>query len=360
MDRVTKGYQFYVMVDKTDPRVAIIIRTKDRPDFLRRALASVANQVFQNWEAVIVNDGGDPQEVDTVIAELDSELRPRFRHIVHESPLGRWPSANAGVTATSAPLVVLHDDDDSWHPEFLEETVAYLSRNPDEYGVATRIEVLLEEERDGVLVTYDRYVLESHNEEIFLTDLLRFNRFVPIGFLYRRSLHKRIGMYDESLPAAGDWAFNLAAVSLQPIRYVSDRPLAYWHQRPHVRGVLGNSVHAATADHSFADRAFRDLELREYIQKYGLGLPLFVSSATATAEKTIGDLTAQLEQLRGQFDQLSSQYERLAAQNDALLGRQDQVIGQNDLILHNLSRTMDTRIRGWVVRQKLRLKRLKG
>jgi len=37
-----------------------------------------------------------------------------------------------------------------------------------------------------------------------LSDLLSFNRFVPISFLYRRAVHDEIGPYDERLPVVDD------------------------------------------------------------------------------------------------------------------------------------------------------------
>lgn len=331
------------MADTPSPRVSIVVRTKDRPLLLRRALASISAQTFQDWEAVIVNDGGDPATVDALLAELDASVSARFRPLHHERSRGRWPAANAGVTNSTAPLLVLHDDDDTWHPDFLAATVAHLDSAPAENGVAGRIEVIIEAEHDGVMVESDRYLLESHNREILLTDLLDFNRFVPIGFVYRRELHERVGLYDESLPAAGDWAFNLAVVTLGPVRYVSEQPLAYWHQRPHVRGVTGNSVHAATEDHDFANRAFRDQALRAHVQQAGIGMPLYTSATTMV--------------LLRRLDELSDAVSRLEAHARSLQDTNDALRKQSDLILYNLSRTMDTRIRGWVVRQKMRLRR---
>lgn len=343
MDPVTKGWQYYVMDSEHTPRVSIIVRTKDRPQLLRRALSSIAEQSFTNWEAIVVNDGGDPKTVESVIGELPPSVSQRVRHVHHSESLGRWPSANAGIARSVASLVVLHDDDDSWHPDFLAETVSFLDAAPEEYGVVARTEVILEEECDGEFIESGRYVLEAHNEEILLTDLLSFNRFVPIGFVYRRQLHDVIGPYNESLPAAGDWAFNLAVVSLQPIRYVSDRPLAYWHQRPGTRGVIGNSVHAAVDDHAFANRLYRDQQLRAYAQTEGLGVPLYASAVVADVTNRIDGLTSAITQLQTRLNDLETQNDRLAA--------------RADLILHNLSRTIDTRIRGWVVRQKNRLRR---
>ena len=208
-------------------RAAIVVRTKDRPEFLARALASITSQTFDGWECVIVNDGGVAKSVDDLVATLDPVYRDRIT-VVH-SPVsrGRWVSANAGVLATTAPLLVLHDDDDSWHPEFLTTAVDYLDARPDREGVVSRIEIRWERRRTaGGFEIERREVFQPHLSAPTLADTLLFNRFVPIAFVYRRRLHEELGLYDESLPVVGDWAFNLRVLSRGPLDYLGGEPLA--------------------------------------------------------------------------------------------------------------------------------------
>ncbi|MEY2768111.1 MAG: hypothetical protein RI912_1774, partial [Actinomycetota bacterium] len=49
-------------------KVAVIMRTFERPVLLARAVASVCQQTFTDWELVIVNNGGAPGPVDSVVA----------------------------------------------------------------------------------------------------------------------------------------------------------------------------------------------------------------------------------------------------------------------------------------------------
>lgn len=46
------------MTNASNPLVSIIVRTKDRPKLLRRALHSIANQTYRPIEVVLVNSGG--------------------------------------------------------------------------------------------------------------------------------------------------------------------------------------------------------------------------------------------------------------------------------------------------------------
>ena len=259
------------------PTVGIVVRTRDRADFLRRALTSITGQSFESWTAVIVNDGGDPVVVDGIVAEVSKSDQSKIVTVHHETPRGRWQSANAGVLATSTPLLVLHDDDDTWHTTFLERAVDYLNKNPTRGAVVSRIEIVWER-RSGVgFEQVSREIFQADATDPLLSEQLLFNRFVPIGFLYRRRLHQELGLYDESIPVVGDWAFTMRVLAKEPLEYLGDEPLAYWHQRLDPRGVDGNSVRAAGDDHRRFDARIRDDALREYVEQNGAGLPLYLT-----------------------------------------------------------------------------------
>lgn len=263
----------------TDPRVAVVVRTKNRPRFLDRALRSIAGQTMTDWECVVVNDGGDPAGVDEMIARVPEEHRDKVRVLHRQTSHGRWASANAGVSLTSAPYLVLHDDDDSWHPEFLERAAAYLDRegNLQRGGVVSRIEIVWERVDGGDYVELGREPFQPDLTAPTLGDTMLFNRFVPIGFLYRRAMHDELGVYDERLPVVGDWDFTMKVLARGPLEYLDDGPFAYWHQRPGHAGIDGNSVISAGSEHRKYDAELRDAALREYVREYGPGLPLYLT-----------------------------------------------------------------------------------
>ena len=261
----------------TGPRVAVVVRTKDRPHFLRRALTSITEQTMPEWECVIVNDGGAPGPVDTLVDALAPAHRARVRVIHSEHSRGRWKSANAGVLATTAPLLVLHDDDDSWHPRFLDDAVRYLDARPERDGVVGRIEIVWERREGDAYTAVRREIFQPDLQDVLLSDALLFNRYVPIGFVYRRRLHEEVGLYDDALPVIGDWAFNLKVLQRGPLEYLGDEPRAYWHQREGDTGSDANSVIGARDDHAKYDALLRDDALRAYVGSEGLGLALYLT-----------------------------------------------------------------------------------
>lgn len=267
--------------------VSIITRTKDRPVFLRRALRSIAAQTYRDWELIIVDDGGAPGGVEAVLSSFGDDVRAKTRVISHPASLGRWQAANAGVRAAHGGLLVLHDDDDSWAPSFLERATAYLAAAPDRLGVVSRIEIVWEQRDGDTLTETGREPFLPDSVAPLLMDQQRFNQFVPIAFLYRRELHELLGLYDESLPVVGDWVFNTRVLEKGPLEYLAAEPLVYWHQRPGVAGIDGNSVIAAGAEHRKVDALLRDEEFRALVAREGSGGALYFERRLRETEELL-------------------------------------------------------------------------
>ncbi|MFK4836157.1 glycosyltransferase family 2 protein [Microbacterium sp. ZW T2_14] len=258
-------------------RVGIVVRTKNRPWFLRRTLRDIAAQQFADWEICIVNDGGDPAAVDEAVLKLPDATRERVRVHHNRQPTGRSAAANQGMRDLDTEFAVLHDDDDLWHPAFLERAVSHLDAHAEDIGVMARTEIVYESADGDGFVEVGRAPFWPQLAEITYADLLQVNRAVPISYLYRRVLHDEIGFYREDLHAAEDWEFNLRTALRYHIGFIDGEPLAYWMQRRGVDGELGNSMFALAAEHDHYDRLVRDEALRAHVIAQGPGLALYLT-----------------------------------------------------------------------------------
>jgi glycosyltransferase involved in cell wall biosynthesis len=258
-------------------RVGVVVRTKSRPWFLRRTLRDILAQDYADWEVCIVNDGGVPELVEAAISEVAGPARPRITVCHNPEATGRSAAANQGVRALQTQFVVLHDDDDLWHPSFLSRTVGHLDETPLDIGVMTRTEIVYERADGEGFVEVGRSPFWSDLTEITYADLLQVNRAVPISYLYRRALHDEVGYYREDLHAVEDWEFNLRTALRHHIGFLDGEPLAFWMQRLGVEGELGNSMFALAAEHEHFDKLVRDEALRAYVLQNGPGLPLYLT-----------------------------------------------------------------------------------
>ncbi|MGN6523881.1 MAG: glycosyltransferase family 2 protein [Actinomycetes bacterium] len=282
------------------PAVAVILRTRDRPLLLARALADVCAQTFPDWHVVVVDDGGDAAEVDRLVKDCPG-LIGRVTVLHNEVSGGMEAASNQGVGAVDAEFVAVHDDDDTWHPAFLERTVAHL-RGTGDVAVAVRTEIVRERIEGDVREEVGREVFEPDVHSVSLFDLLRANRVVPISLLYRRSVHDEIGPFREDLPVVGDWEFNLRlAQSGRTVGFLDEEPLAFWHHREEAEGSEANSVLGRADEHRDHDLEVRDAALRDYVRQHGVGGLLYV---TKYFQREIDLLHDHVERVQARLDEV--------------------------------------------------------
>jgi glycosyltransferase involved in cell wall biosynthesis len=225
------------------PKVTIIMRTRDRPAFLQRALQSVQAQTWKDWQIVIVNDGGNPNEVDSVVASTG--LSRNAVQTVHQSaPVGRAAACNAAIRISKSDYLTVLDDDDTWHPEFLQRCLTLLDRLPADApvrGVVTRT-VEIDEIWDDNQWREQKRLLFNHDlSAVHLADLAVENSFTINAFVYRRNVLSETGLYNEALPVMEDWEFNVRFAAEFSIAVIPEC-LAFYHRRLEIReGTQANS-----------------------------------------------------------------------------------------------------------------------
>jgi hypothetical protein len=173
---------------------------------------------------------------------------------------------DTAIAAVETDYFILHDDDDTWHPEFLERTVRHLDATPDDFAVGTRTELIFEEVRDDSIVELRRQILAADLSTVSFLEMLKQNYVPPIALLLRRSVFAQIGTFDNSLPVLADWDFTLRLVSRFTVGFIDGEPLAYWHHREFSVGDEGNSVVADALNHQQYNLRIRDKFLRQSLE----------------------------------------------------------------------------------------------
>ncbi|MCS6711214.1 polysaccharide pyruvyl transferase family protein [Brachybacterium sp. EF45031] len=298
------------------PAVSIITRTKDRPEFLDRAVQDVLSQTRRDWELIVVDDAGRPGAAQTVLDRHARELAGRARVLRREESTGMEAASNAGVRQARAGLIVIHDDDDTWHPTFLQETLAHLEAHPEADAVITQVLAVTERAADGGMVEDEHHVLWPHLQGAHLVDYVRINRHVPICMVYRRAVHERIGPFREDLPVVGDYAFHLQLLQHGRIDTIP-KALAQWRLRPSAEGDASNSMFAGAATHREYDARLREAELQRWVAENGLGLPMFITHALREENE---ELRRELAGLREQMQRIDERSARLEHRTEVALG----------------------------------------
>jgi glycosyltransferase involved in cell wall biosynthesis len=96
-------------------KVSVIIPFYNRLDLLKRAVESVKNQTYKNWELILVDDCG---------SEKINFPTDEFKVIRNEKNSGPGFSRQAGLELAKGEYVAFLDSDDYFAPEFISKSLA--------------------------------------------------------------------------------------------------------------------------------------------------------------------------------------------------------------------------------------------
>ena len=108
------------------PLVSIVIPSYQTADLISACLESVLAQTFQDFEALVINDGSP----DT--AELEKVLQPYMGRIVYIKQENKRAAGarNNGIRRARGEFIAFLDSDDTWLPNHLENQSQLLQEDP--------------------------------------------------------------------------------------------------------------------------------------------------------------------------------------------------------------------------------------
>ena len=188
-----------------EPLVSIIMPTFNRGNIISRAIRSVRNQLYKNWELIVIDDGGNDNT--EFVVEQCNDARIHYYRL----PENRGPSAarNQGLRMASGTYFSYLDSDNTWEPEYLLLMVNTLVDRPSFLSLYAAQKIW---KFRGLRIflqfgVFHRALLENRN-------------YIDLNiFLHHKKLYLWYGGFDEALRGVEDWDLIL--------RYTQDHfPLA--------------------------------------------------------------------------------------------------------------------------------------
>lgn len=102
------------------PEVSVIIPTHNRAAMLLRAVRSVLEQTYQDFELIIVDDGSTDNTEENI--RQISDLRIAYIKLEEKSGSSARPR-NIGISRAKGKYIALLDSDDEWMPDLLQRLV---------------------------------------------------------------------------------------------------------------------------------------------------------------------------------------------------------------------------------------------
>ena len=107
------------------PLVSVIIPVYNREKTIVRALRSVLNQTYANYEIIVVNDGSTDGSLSLIRSFVDDRITVISLSENHGASFAR----NIGMTEAKGEYTALQDSDDEWLADKLEIQVDYMFNN---------------------------------------------------------------------------------------------------------------------------------------------------------------------------------------------------------------------------------------
>lgn len=239
---------------------------------------------------------------------------------------GMEAASNKAIKSVESTYIAIHDDDDTWAPDFLLETTKHLESTGSE-GVVATTDRVIEKIEEGTIATISTERWLPDVDTISLYKQCRDNYATPITFLYRRRVLQTIGYYDEELPVAGDWDFGLRFLCTYDIDFLkTDHPLAFYHHRPDTSGVDTNSVFVDSGyRHRYHMNKLANKYLRTELAEGRLGIGYLMSMLADNRDQleTAGQVAAPIvrEALLPEQQALTVKLEKLIIQRTSLRAR---------------------------------------
>ena len=182
------------------PVISVVIPNYNREKTIQRAIKSVLDQTEQNFELIIVDDLSTDNSVQKICEIKDD----RIKLIKLDKNSGAARARNIGVKHSKAKLISFLDSDDSFEPEFLNESVQAMERSDDSIGFMWT----------GVTYIYINSVKNfswkpKRRKNTYETFLYNLQIGSGAGITIDKSVFENAGYFKENLPAAEDTEFFL-------------------------------------------------------------------------------------------------------------------------------------------------------
>jgi len=179
---------------------SIVIPVYNRAQLVPKAIASVLNQSFSNFELIVVDDSS----TDETIQEIKKIIDPRIKLISLPKNGGNAKARNEGWKGSKGEWIVYLDSDDWFEPEYLSTLNTWIQENPQESFFWTGVRHINEftnTHKEGFWQPKEPLPGETFFDELRIG--------TGFGLALKKDLLIKFGGFDESFRAAVDREFFL-------------------------------------------------------------------------------------------------------------------------------------------------------
>ncbi len=203
-------------------RFSVVIPLYNKAPYVRKALRSVFDQTYRDFELIVVDDGSTDDSLAKAKESLDGSGIDH--QLIHQDNAGVGTTRNNGVAASRGDFICFLDADDWWEPTFLERMDWLIREYPDAgiYGVNYYI-ISHGKQRVALHIPSTGYINYCDCYRKLQMPLTSISVAIP------RDVFQRMGGFKPHLKLGEDFDLWIRIALARKVAYL-DEPLAYYFQ----------------------------------------------------------------------------------------------------------------------------------
>lgn len=199
-------------------KVSVIIPTYNRGAFLKRAVKSVLNQTFQDFELIIIDDGSTDNTKEVVNSFSDN----RIKYIYQENSGGAARPKNTGIKIAQGEYIAILDSDDEWLPDKIKKQIDLFEKySSSKLGIVGCNIFIINNGKKK------KYRIPKYNnvfEQMLVTD----NMGTGSAMVYKKEVFDRMGLFDENLRSGQDREMRIRLAQEYHFAFIDDYLINYY------------------------------------------------------------------------------------------------------------------------------------
>lgn len=184
--------------EMTKGLVSVVIPTYNRRDSIQRAIQSVLNQTYSNFEILVIDDGSTDDTEAVVKRMNDSRI-----HYYRQENQGSQAARNCGIRLAKGEYIGFLDSDDEWMPEKLVKNIQYMKNHDLDILFSQFLRI-----QEGVP---DKIIPTDLNDGYIPTEIIADNFRVTTDTIFGNCEAIKYILFDEKIKRFQDYDFMLMA-----------------------------------------------------------------------------------------------------------------------------------------------------
>lgn len=194
-------------------KISVIVPTYNRAGFLKIAVESVLQQIYQDFELIIVDDGsidGTKEYCETI-----DDIRIKYIYQFNRGPAS---ARNNGIKNAKGEYIAFLDSDDKWCDNKLQIQINEMMTQSS-YLLSHTEEIWYK----GKRLIKPKKIHKKRSDDIFKQSL-KLCSISMSTVMIKKELIKKIGLFDETLEVCEDYDYWLRVTAYYPVLLI-DKPL---------------------------------------------------------------------------------------------------------------------------------------